>query len=144
MLATSGVLLADAALVESPLLRMDVVDEAKVAAKPVPVSSGSEDEVRRATVTAWAPKVAKISWKVEEKKDEIALTLVGDGVTAATVFLREPLFHAGRKAIVRVGAKAPAFSEVLAADRKTMLSEARRTGDRLRPPLRAVEVRFGK
>jgi hypothetical protein len=144
MTAASGTLLADAAMVESPLLRIDGVDEARVAAKPVPVSAtASDDDQRRATLAAWSTKVAKLSWRIENKKDETAIALTGDGVTAATVFLRAPQFQAGRKVTVRAGAKA-AFSEVLAPDPKTMLSEARRTGDRLRPVMKAVPVRFGR
>ena len=139
----SGTLLADAALVESPLLRIDAVDAARVTVPArVPVSPGSQDEMRRATISAMASKVAKLSWKIEEKKDETVVTLTPDGVTAATVFLREDPAKPGRKVTVRAAGK-PAFSEVLAPDARTILVEARRTGDRHRPPIRTVAITFG-
>jgi hypothetical protein len=140
--AASGTLLADAPLVECPLFRIDQVDEARVTAKPIPVSpTASEDEQRRTTLRAWATKVARLGWNIEGKKDETTVTLTGAGVGAATVFLREPAFHPGSKVTVRAGSQ-PAWSGALVPDPRTMLSEARRTGERLRPALRAVEVRF--
>lgn len=142
-LAVSGTLLADGAQVESPLLRLDDVDERRVAVRQaIPVDGSlSADGQRRATIDAMAAKVAKLTWRIEEKKGETLVTLSADGVTAATLFLREPAFHPGRKVTVRAGTKA-AFSDVLTADPKTMLAEARRTGERQRPALRTVEVRF--
>jgi hypothetical protein len=88
-----------------------------------------------------ANKVAKLGWKIEEGKDETVVTLTPDGVGAATLFLREPVFRTGRKVTVRVKGKAE-FSELLGPDPRTILAEARRTGDRLRPVLRTVAVRF--
>src|SRR5205085_8920179 len=131
MLAEAGTLLADAPFVESPLFRIDVVDQARVAVKPFPASpTASPDENRRAAIASMASKVAKLSWKIEDKKDETIVTLNADGVVAATVFFREPTFHAGRKVTVRAGTKI-VFSEMLTPDPKTMLSDARRTCDRL-------------
>jgi hypothetical protein len=138
----SGTLLADAALVESALLRIDAVDERRVAVGPVPVDpSSSPDAQRRATIAAMASKVAKLSWKIEQKKDETTLTLTSDGVTGATVFLRAATFSPGRKVTVRAGNRTVA-SEPLAPDPRTVLTEARRTGDRHHPALKRVGVRF--
>jgi hypothetical protein len=142
-LPPSGTLLADGALIESPLVRVDAVDERRVAVPArVPVSASlSPDAQRRATIDAMAGKVVKLTWKIDEKKDETVLTLSADGVTAATVFLRDGAFTPGRKVTLRAGGKV-AFSDVLAGDPKTMASEARRTGERLRVALRAIAVKF--
>jgi predicted esterase len=140
--AASGTLLADAALVESPFLRIDAVDEKRVAVRPVPVdASASPDAQRRATIAAMASKVAKLGWKIEQKKDETIVSLTSEGVPSATVLLRSPAFPIGRKITVR-GPGAPAFSDVLTPDPRTMLADARRTGERLHPVLRSVTVRF--
>jgi pimeloyl-ACP methyl ester carboxylesterase len=139
---SSGTLLADAALVESPLLRIDGVDDRRVAVGPVPVDpTSSFDAQRRATIAGMASKVAKVSWKIDAKKDETIVTLTPDGVTAATVFLRATTFPPGRKITVRAGTKTVS-SEPLLADARTVLAEARRTGERQQPALRRVEVRF--
>lgn len=138
----AGTLLADAAFVESPLLRIDAVDERRVAVGPVPVdASASPDAQRRATIAAMAAKVAKLSWKIEPKKDETIVTLTAEGVTAATVLLRATTFTPGRKVTVRAGSKTVS-SEPLVPDPRTVLSEARRTGDRQHPALKRVAVRF--
>lgn len=138
----SGTLLADAAFVESPLLRIDGVDERRVAVGPVPVDpSSSPDAQRRATIAGMASKVAKLGWKIDQKKDEAIVTLTSDGVTGATVFLRATTFTPGRKVTVRAGTKTVS-SEPLVPDPRTVLSEARRTGERQHPALRRVGVRF--
>jgi pimeloyl-ACP methyl ester carboxylesterase len=139
----AGTLLADAPLVESPLLRIDAVDDKRVLVPArVPVDASlSPDGQRRATIAAMAGKVAKLSWRIERKADETGIALAPEGVTAVTVFLREPLFQHGRKASIHAqGQKASA--RVLLADPRAVLADARRTGDRLRPPLRFVIVRF--
>lgn len=141
--ASSGTLLADGPLVESPLLRVDAVDPARVLVPArVPVSASlSGDAQRRATIDAMTAKVAKVTWRIDERKDETLLTLSGDGVTAATVFLREPSFHVGRKVTVRAGSRM-AFSGIVAPEPRMMLTEARRTGGRLRIVLGKVAVKL--
>ena len=106
---------------------------------PVP-GDISPDAKRRATIAAMASKVVKMTWKIEDKKTETVVTLTRDGVSAATLFVREPPFRPGQKLTVKVDGKT-VFSEVLVADPKTMAADARRTGLRLRPALRAIEIR---
>jgi hypothetical protein len=143
LVAPSGTLLADAALVESPILRVDALDQARVAVPArIPVSAtASADEQRRATIAAMAKKVARLTWKIETAKNETVLTLGADGVKAATLCVREPLFTAGRKLTVKAKGKT-VLSEILTADPRTMLSEARRTGERLAPVARTLAIVF--
>jgi pimeloyl-ACP methyl ester carboxylesterase len=138
-----GTVLADAALVESWLVRIDAVDQARVAVPArVPVSADlTPDGQRRATIAAMASKVAMLGWHIEEKKAETLLTLTPDGVSSATIFLREAWFKQGRKATVLARGR-KLWSGVVAPDPKTVLSEARRTGERLRPALISVALRF--
>lgn len=140
-------LYADGPGVESPLLRIDAVDEKRVAVPDrVPVdASASYDEKRRRTLKAYEKSVVKAQAKLAlgplEKNGppatSIALEL--DGVRAATVFLRAPFAESGRRVVVKARGKV-LHDAPLEIDRATLLREVRRTGERLRPALRAVTV----
>jgi hypothetical protein len=142
-LAREGALLAEVANVGSPYLRIDAIDGARVRI-PAQVQVGakaSPDEQRRAILRSMADKVVKLVWRLEEKVGERVLTLTGDGVQQATVFLRGPTFGAGDKVTIRVGSKVVATG-ALVAEPRVMLEEARRSGHRLAPALRRVVVGF--
>jgi hypothetical protein len=69
------------------------------------------------------------------------VTLQAKGVRRGRFAFRAPWFAVGDEVRVLVGKK-EVFAGNLQADPRTLLDEARRTGDRLRPALRVVEVGF--
>ena len=134
-------------MIETPLLRVDTVDERKVRVpKRVRVSAGmSGDGIRRAQIAAINKKVVTVTWNIKttEKggKSTTVVTLRGKGVRACTVFLREPTFQPGQSVTVKVRSKT-VWRKTLAVDPRHLLQEARRTGERLRPALVKVPVRL--
>ncbi|MCC7063419.1 MAG: hypothetical protein IT456_11480 [Planctomycetes bacterium] len=142
-LRQSGYLLAEVPNIESPYLRIDQIDEnrTKVPTQVSVAAGASPDDQRRAILRSMESKIVKLTWRIEEKKGERTLTLHGDGVKKATVFLRGPTFTAGTKLTIRAGNKV-VFADTLTADPKTLLEDARRTGNRLRPALRTIAITF--
>ncbi len=139
----SGVILGDSALVEGPFLRMDAIDASRVKEPDrITVQPGlSEEELRRVRIKSVEKKVVKLTWSLETAKGGAStLSVVPDGVTGFTIFLREPWFTPGQHVTVRAKGKT-LFNGALVPDPQTLLSEARRTGERLRPTFRAIQVR---
>lgn len=141
--ALSAPLVADAARVESPWLRIDAVKEERVAVPArVPVDgAASPDAQRRRTLKAYEKAVVRLTPKLERRPAGTTLTLTADGVTAAVVNLRAPWFVPGVRTTVRAKGVA-LYDAPLAVDRAALLRDARRTGERLRPTLRAVSATF--
>ncbi len=137
-----GTLLADGAFVEHPLVRVLEVDEQNVAVPDrVRVSArASADDQRRALLDALAKQVASVSWRVDTKGETTTFALTAKGVRRATLFLREPWCRPGTRVVVRAGKTR--LDETLAVDPRALLEHARRTGERLRPAWRAIDVRF--
>ncbi len=142
-----GTLMVDSARVENPLLRVDVVDKRQVTTPTrVSVRAGmSKAARRRATIAAFNKKVATLSWTIKTihkgGKSTTVVTLKTKGVRACTVFLRAPTFREGQQVFVKVRSKT-VYRGALAIDPKTVLAEARRTGERLRPAFWAVAVKL--
>lgn len=138
-----GRLLADGPGVESPLLRFDDVDDARVRVPDaVPVSSSlGHDAKRRATIAAMRDNVASIDYEVEQNARGSNVTLRAHGVRRCTLFLRWPEFAPGRSVTVRAGDRVVTRGP-LEMDRAALLEEARRTGERIRPALSRVAVSF--
>jgi len=142
-----GTLMVDAVGVETPLLRVDVVDKRQVTTPTrVAVRAGmSEANRRRATIAAFNKKVATLTWTIKTigdgDKSTTLVILKPKGVRAATVFFRRPTFQEGQKVLVKVRSKT-VYKGTLAIDPKTVLGEARRTGERLRPAFGAAQVRL--
>lgn len=141
--AASGTVLADAALVEHPLLRIDAVDEAKCA---VPDQIGvranlSPDAMRRAVIEKMNKSVVSVGWRIARKNGVATITVTGKGVPAATLFLREPWFARGERVVVRAR-NAVVSDGLVEIDRRVLLEEARRTGERLRPALARVGLKL--
>lgn len=136
-------LLADGANVEHPLFLVLEVDERAVTIpERVPVSASlSPDEQRRATVRAMQKQVASVRWRIDADGRKKTVTLQAKGVRRGRFAFRAPWFAVGDEVRVLVGKK-EVFAGNLQADPRTLLDEARRTGDRLRPALRVVEVGF--
>lgn len=137
-----GQILADGPLVESPILRIDAVDErrTKVPAR-IPVSARlSPDEQRRATIQAMEKAVARLSWKLSEKDGIARLELGAEGIEALTVLCRCDRFQVGQRLQVLVGRKV-VVDQTLAIDARAMLEDARRTGERQRPLIRSFAVK---
>lgn len=140
-----GTLLADADLVALPWLEVVEVDPAAVAVPDkFPVDGSlSMDEKRRAMVKSMSGQFAKVDWKLTKEKDGdgVALELSAKGVKRAAVLVKAPWFDLGRPLKVVVNKKK--FCEgAIAVDPATVLKEARRTGDRQRPTVMRVEVKF--
>lgn len=136
-------LLADGPNVEHPLFLVLEVDErAVVVPEQVPVPADlSLDEQRRATVRAMLKQVVSVRWQITSKGPVKTITLQGKGVRRGRLQLRAPWFAVGEQVRVVVGSK-EVFAGVLQVEPRTLLDEARRTGDRLRPALRSVEIAF--
>lgn len=133
---------ADGPLVESPRVRIDAVDPSKVKTpERVSVGAGaSADEARRAQLKGMDPCVARLTTRRTSEKGRSVLAITEwSGVKAATLFLRHPEFVPGTPWIVRSKAKT-LHDGPLSADVKTMLFDARRTGERLRPALRVFSI----
>lgn len=141
-LAKSGALLADAPRVALPWLEVVAVDPAAVAIPDrVPVDSAmSRDEQRRATIRGLG-NVARLNWKCTPTKSGIAVDLTSKGVTEAALFVKAPWFDPAKELVVTVRGK-KVFDGKIAVDPATLLAEARRTGDRQRPTLAKVVVKF--
>jgi hypothetical protein len=140
--AARGTLLADGPRVESPWLRLDEV-EAQAVAVPsrIPVSArASPDEQRRATLRAMEDAVARVAWKLERGAGSATLTLRPEAIERLTVLVREDLAAPGDDLRIQLKSKT-VFDGQVAVDARTLLEEARRTGERLRPVLTAVELR---
>jgi pimeloyl-ACP methyl ester carboxylesterase len=140
-----GTLLADADLVALPWLEVVEVDPAAVAVPDkFPIDGSlSMDEKRRAMVKSMSGQFAKVDWKLTKEKDGdgVALELSAKGVKRAAVLVKAPWFDLGRPLKVVVNKKK--FCEgAIAVDPATVLKEARRTGDRQRPTVMRVEVKF--
>jgi dienelactone hydrolase len=137
----SGVLLADGNRVESPLLRFDAVMANRVAVpKRIPVSARlSPDGQRRATIAKMAKAVASLRWSWSREDDKTRITIKPRYVRAYSVLLREPYVQVGDRIELRGGSKI-LYRDKLEPDLRTLLEEARRTGERLRPALRRVSV----
>lgn len=158
-------LLADGPHVEHPLFRVLEVDERLVKLPErigVPANL-SADEQRRQTVRGMLKQVASVRWAITTKADKPAgkpaakadpaatpsampgptklVTLSQKGVKQGRFAFRAPWFQVGDSVRVLVGKK-ELFAGVLQPDPRALLDEARRTGDRLRPALRVVEVAF--
>lgn len=138
-----GVLLADGPHVEHPLFRIDEVDASKCAIPDrIAVSPRlSADEQRRATLRAMAGAVASVAWEITTKQGVKTITLHGKGVRRGQLSLREPWFARGDQVRVVVGGRT-LFQGELTVEPRALLGEARRTGERLRPALRTVDMRF--
>ncbi|MEZ6195427.1 MAG: hypothetical protein R3F20_06840 [Planctomycetota bacterium] len=138
-----GRVLADGPLVEHPLFRFDEVDEKKTTVPTrIPVSARlSADEKRRQTIAKMKPAVASIRWSVKRDGDTTTLELTGASVERATVFLRAPWFTPGDRVVVKAKRKI-VFQGKLEPDPRTLLEEARRTGERLRPALLRLPISF--
>jgi hypothetical protein len=136
-------LLADGPNVEHPLFLVLEVDErAVVVPEQVPVPANlSLDEQRRTTVRAMLKQVVSVRWQITKKGEVKTVTLQGKGVQRGRFAFRAPWFAVGDQVRVVVGSK-EVFAGALQVEPRTLLDEARRTGDRLRPALRSVEVTF--
>lgn len=136
-------LLADGPNVEHPLfLVVEVDDRAVVVPDRVPVSTSlSPDEQRRATVRAMLKQVVSVRWQITKKGEVKTVTLQGKGMKRGRLAFRAPWFAVGDQVRVVVGSK-EIWAGKLEVEPRTLLDEARRTGDRLRPALRVVEVAF--
>ena len=136
-------LLADGPNVEHPLFLVVEVDErAVVVPDRVPVSTSlSPDEQRRATVRAMLKQVVSVRWQITTKGEVKTVALQGKGVKRGRLALRGPWFAVGDQVRVVVGSK-EIWAGKVEVEPRTLLDEARRTGDRLRPALRVVEVAF--
>jgi len=157
-IADRGTLMVDAEGVENPLLRVDTVDKRLVGLPTrVAVRAGtSEADRRRATIAAFNKKVATLSWTIQtgskpgskgspktgqSEGGSAVVLLRPKGVRACTLFFREPTFQRGQQVLVKVRSKT-VYKDALAIDARTMLLEARRTGERLRPAFAAAQVRL--
>jgi len=108
----------------------------------VPVSTSlSPDEQRRATVRAMLKQVVSVRWQITAKGEVKTVTLQGKGVKRGRLAFRGPWFAVGDQVRVVVGSK-EIWAGKVQVEPRTLLDEARRTGDRLRPALRVVEVAF--
>lgn len=138
-----GRLLADAVNVEIPLLRIDEVDDKRVDVPTrIPVSSTlSADGKRRATLAAMEKQVASIDWSITRTPAAATIELKATGVKRCTVLLRVPEFAPGQLVTLRAGRKLVQQGEI-EVDRTTLLEEARRSGERLRPAITRIPVRF--
>lgn len=136
-------LLADGPNVEHPLFLVVEVDERAVAVPDrVPVSATlSPDEQRRATVRAMGKQVASVRWQITSKGGVKTITLQGKGVKRGRLAFRAPWFTVDEQVRVLVGSK-ELWGGKVQIEPRTLLDEARRTGDRLRPALRVVEIAF--
>lgn len=136
-------LLADGPNVEHPLFRVAEVDErAVVVPDRVPVSASlSPDEQRRATLRAMQKQVVSVRWQIASKGGVKTVTLQAKGVRRGRLQLRAPWFAVGEPVRVQVGGK-ELWAGKVQVEPRTLLDEARRTGDRLRPALRSVEIAF--
>jgi dienelactone hydrolase len=136
-------LLADGPNVEHPLfVVLDVDARAVLVPDQVPVSSTlSPDEQRRATLRAMQKQVASVRWQITGKGAVKTVTLQAKGVRRGRLAFRAPWFAVGEQVRVLVGNQ-QRFAGALQVDARTLLDEARRTGDRLRPALRVVELVF--
>ena len=101
----------------------------------------SGDSQRRATIRAMEKAVVSVSWDIAVVKGVKTITLKSQGVRAGQVMLREPWFAPGEHVRVVVGSRVVLDSQ-LAIDPRVLLAEAWRTGERLRPVLRLLAVRF--
>ena len=141
-----GTLFADGDLVALPWLEIVEVDPSAVAVPdrfPVDASL-PKDAQRRAMVKAMAGQFAKVDWKLaKDGKDGVgvALELSAKGVKRAAVLLKAPWFDLGKPLKVVVNKKSVCEGPI-AVDPATLLKEARRTGDRQRPTVKRVEVKF--
>jgi pimeloyl-ACP methyl ester carboxylesterase len=138
-----GTLFADADLVALPWLEVVEVEPAAVAVPDkFPVDGSlSKDEQRRAMVKSMAGQFAKVDWKLTKDGDGVALELTAKGVKRAAVLVKAPWFDLGKPLKVVVNKKK--FCEgAIAVDPATVLKEARRSGDRQRPTVIRVEVKF--
>ena len=142
-------ILADSARVETPLVRIDAVDEKRVEAPPriaVDPTAGY-DEQRRRTLKGYEKfavrltPTLKVDLGAAAKDAATSVVLEADGVKAATVFLRAPFAFPGRRAVVKAKGRV-AFDGPAAIDRAVLLREVRRTGERIRPAFAAVSVAF--
>jgi hypothetical protein len=141
ILPRKGTLVADGPLVENLFLRIDTVDDRRIAVpRAVPVSSTlSEDGKRRATLAAMEKKVATVSWTLTDVRDVRRLALKASAAKTATVLLRDPAWTVGQAFEIRVRGR-KVSDGAIAIDPKVLLPEARRTGERLRPALMAISV----
>lgn len=145
-LPKAGVLLADGDKVALPWLEIVEVNRAAVEIPDaIPVDgSRSKDEQRRETIQKMADHVARIDWKATPAKGGgLALALTGKGVKRAAIFVKAPWFDASQELHVTANGK-KVFDGPIKTDPATLLTEARRTGDRQRPTLQRIEVNFGR
>jgi pimeloyl-ACP methyl ester carboxylesterase len=141
-----GTLFADGELVALPWLEILEVDPSAVAVPDrFPANAAlSKDEQRRAMVKSMAGQFAKVDWKLtKDGKDGVgvALELSAKGVKRAAVLVKALWFDLGKPLKVVVNKKSVCEGPI-AVDPATLLKEARRTGDRQRPTVKRVEVKF--
>lgn len=140
-------LLADGADVEHPLFRVLAVDErtVKLPERITVSAQQSPDEQRRETLRSMQKHVVSVRWAITTKATKTGttktVTLQGKGVPKGRFAFRAPWFQVGDDVRVMIGQK-QLFAGVLQPDPQALLDEARRTGDRLRPALRVVDVAF--
>lgn len=140
-------LLADSANVEHPLFRVLAVDErtVKLPERITVSAQQSPDEQRRETLRSMQKHIVSVRWVVTTKTTKTGTTktvaLQGKGVPKGRFAFRAPWFQVGDDVRVVVGTR-QLFAGMLQPDPQTLLDEARRTGDRLRPALRVVDVAF--
>lgn len=138
-----GTLFADGDLVALPWLEIEEVDPKAVAVPDRFPADASlpKDEQRRAMVKSMAGQYAKVDWTLKKEGDGVVLELTAKSVQRAAVLVKAPWFELGQplKVVVK---KKNACEGAITIDPATVLKEARRTGDRQRPTVKRVEVKF--
>ena len=136
-----GTLFVDEALVGLPWLRVDVVDERRVAVpKRITLRPGmSEDAQRRALLGAMEKAVARVRWTLVRSEHGLRIDLVPDGTRSATVFLRDDMLPPGTPVEIRWKGRSK-FKGPAAPDPRVLLEEARRTGDRFHPAYARISL----
>ncbi len=143
LIPASGTLLADGDHVALPWLEIVAVDpDAVDVPARVPVSSSlSRDQQRQATIRAMDGKVAKLEWKRSLTKEGVTLAFTAKGVRSAALLVKAPWLDPALPLTVTVKGKR-VHAGIVAIDPALALHEARRTGDRQRPTVARIELRF--
>ena len=140
-----GRLFADAARVENRWLRIDAIDEKRVAVpRRIPVSARlSPDQQRQATIRAMAKKVVSLDWRIDrnEKTKALKIKLKSRGVRRATVLIPASMIPLATNLQI-TGSKPAVRRHALELDPRVLLEEARRLGARLDPIVARYEISF--
>lgn len=135
--AERGKLLADGPFVENPLLRILEVQASRVTPpRSVRVTpSMTLDQRRKKVIAQLEKRVVSLSWRVRKgRSGAMSIDLSLDGVRKASVQLRASLVPIGTELKVRHRGRT-LHDGPLAVDRRVLLEEVRRTGERLDPAL---------